>query len=58
MKSVNDSWLFLVGYFISFIPSILTFVIFVLPSKLYKKQFQKAVVQYRTNIKRYFHLIS
>jgi hypothetical protein len=57
MKSVNDSWLFLFGYFISFIPPILTFVIFILPSKLYKKQFQKAVVQYRTNIKRYFHTI-
>ena len=26
MQSANDSWLFLIGYFISFIPSILTFV--------------------------------
>ncbi|CAF1483182.1 unnamed protein product, partial [Rotaria sordida] len=29
MKSTNDAWLFLVGYFISFIPPILTFVVFI-----------------------------
>ncbi|CAF4759733.1 unnamed protein product, partial [Rotaria sp. Silwood2] len=33
MKSTNDAWLFLIGYFISFIPPMLTFVIFILPSK-------------------------
>jgi len=58
MKSAGDSWLFLVGYFISFIPSMLTFVVFILPSKFYKKEFQKSVVQYRTNIQRRLHLIS
>jgi hypothetical protein len=58
MKSVNDSWVFLVGYFISFIPRILTFVIFILPSKLYKKQFQKSIVRYQTDIERFLHLNS
>jgi hypothetical protein len=49
MKSTNDSWLFLVGYFISFIPPMLTSVIFILPSKFYKKQFRNSVAPYRTN---------
>jgi hypothetical protein len=38
MKSVRDPWLFLAGYFVSFLPSISNFIIFVLPSKMYKKQ--------------------
>jgi hypothetical protein len=36
-------WLFLCGYFISFIPSMLIFVVFVLPSKLYWKKFQESL---------------
>ncbi|CAF1371802.1 unnamed protein product [Rotaria sordida] len=39
MKLINDSWLFLIGYFISFITPMLTFLVFVLPSKLYRKEF-------------------
>jgi hypothetical protein len=57
MKSPNDSWLFLVGYFISFIPPMLTFVVFILPSKFYKKEFHKSVAYYRTNIQRHLHCI-
>jgi hypothetical protein len=38
MKSARDSWLYLIGYFISFIPSIMTFIVFVLPSEMYKKE--------------------
>ena len=52
MKSSNDAWLFLVGYFISFIPPMLTFVIFILPSNFYKKEFRKTIQQYRTIIRR------
>jgi len=37
---------------ITFIPSMLTFVIFILPSKFYKKEFQKTVQEYRTRIRR------
>ncbi|CAF4817113.1 unnamed protein product, partial [Rotaria sp. Silwood2] len=32
MNSTNDAWLFLIGYFISCIPPMLTFVVFILPS--------------------------
>jgi hypothetical protein len=55
MKSSNDSWLFLVGYFISFIPPMLTFIVFILPSKFYKKEFHRSVVQFRTTIRRRLH---
>jgi hypothetical protein len=58
MKSSGDVWLFLTGYFISFIPPMLTFVVFVLPSKFYKKEFHKSVAQFRTNIQRYLHMTS
>ena len=52
MKSSKDSWLFLVGYFISLIPPLLTFVLFVLPSTTYKQAFKKAISQYRNIIRR------
>ncbi|CAF1098971.1 unnamed protein product [Adineta steineri] len=58
MKSVDDSWLFLFGYFISFIPTMLTCFIFILPSKFYRKEFQKSITEYRTNIQRRLHIIS
>ncbi|CAF3266523.1 unnamed protein product [Rotaria sp. Silwood2] len=58
MKSINDSWLFLVAYFISFIPPMLTFLVFVLPSKLYKKEFQKSVHQYQRRIQTRLYFIS
>ncbi len=50
MKSVDDSWLFLAGYFISFIPPMLTFIIFILPSKFYKKEFQETVNRCRRRL--------
>ncbi|CAF1523138.1 unnamed protein product [Adineta ricciae] len=37
IKSTNDPWPALAGYFVSFIPPILTFFIFVLPSQTYKQ---------------------
>ena len=52
MESVDDAWLFLIAYFISFIPSIVTFIVFILPSKFYKKEFRKTLAQYRTTIQR------
>ena len=56
MKSANDAWLFLIAYFISLIPPLITFIIFISPSKFYKKEFQKSIVQYRNNIRRHLHL--
>jgi hypothetical protein len=58
MKSIDDAWLFLVGYFISFVSPMLTFIVFILPSKFYKKEFRKSVVQFRTTIQRRLHLTS
>jgi hypothetical protein len=57
MKSTDDAWLFLIGYFISFIPPILTFIVFILPSKFYKREFRKSLVQYRTTMQQRLHLI-
>ncbi|CAF1362004.1 unnamed protein product [Adineta steineri] len=59
MKSSNNSWIYLIGYFISFIPSMLIFFIYVLPSTLYKQEFHKTIARYRTKIQRsqrVFHL--
>ncbi len=58
MKSTNDSWLFLTGYFISFIPSMLTFLVFIIPSKFYKKLFWKSIQKYRIIIQRYLQILS
>jgi hypothetical protein len=58
MKSSNDVWLFLVGYFISFVPPMLTFIVFILPSKFYKKEFHKSITQFQTTIQRRLHLTS
>lgn len=40
MQSSDAAWLFLIGYFISFVPSMLTFVIFVLPSEFHTEKFK------------------
>ncbi|CAF0816835.1 unnamed protein product [Adineta steineri] len=37
----NHRLLFIFGYFISFTPSMLIFIVFVLPSELYRKRFQE-----------------
>jgi hypothetical protein len=39
MGSSRESWFYMIGYFIAFIPSIMTFPIFILPSKVYMKEF-------------------
>jgi hypothetical protein len=44
MKSARESvMLFLIGYFISFVPPIVLFIVFVLPSDVYLKEFKKAI---------------
>lgn len=40
MGSVRDPWLYLFGYFISFLPSLLIPIIFIFPSEIYRKQFE------------------
>ncbi|UJR12561.1 hypothetical protein I4U23_016737 [Adineta vaga] len=51
MNSTRNIWLPLSGYFISFIPPLLTFVIFVLPSRLYMKEFKKSLKQIRLSFR-------
>lgn len=46
-KSSKHFWLYLIGYFISFMPSILVFVVFVLPSTVFKKGFIEAMFHRR-----------
>ncbi|CAF3131371.1 unnamed protein product [Rotaria sp. Silwood2] len=43
MRSPRQSWLYLIGYFVSFIPSMSTFFVFILPSKNYKSEFDKII---------------
>ncbi|CAF1037002.1 unnamed protein product [Adineta ricciae] len=54
MKSAKDYKLFLVSYFISFVPPILHFFIFVLTSEIYKKQFNAMI---RRKWKKYRHCL-
>ncbi|UJR12844.1 hypothetical protein I4U23_017018 [Adineta vaga] len=51
MKSAHNSWLYLIGYFISFVPSMLTFVVFVLPSDLYSKESCETIRNHRQYIR-------
>ena len=44
MKSARDPvTLYLIGYFISFVPPILIFIVFVLPSETYMKEFKNSI---------------
>ncbi|CAF4837752.1 unnamed protein product, partial [Rotaria socialis] len=45
MKSVQSPWLYLSGYFIPFMPPLLVFIIFVLPSEFYRKEFNEATLR-------------
>jgi hypothetical protein len=47
VKASRNSWLYLSSYFISFIPSATVFIIFVLPSELYKKSFKESIKNWR-----------
>ena len=52
MRSAKNSWLFLLGYFMSLIPPLGTFILFVLPSTLYNQAFHQAISRYRYMIRR------
>ena len=55
MTSARESWLFLAGYLLAFIPPILTFAVFVLPSEVYKAEFLRLVRTARVKARRLFH---
>jgi hypothetical protein len=46
MKSARNPWLYLIGYFISFVPTIMTFIVFVLPSEMYRKEFRDSMKRF------------
>ncbi|CAF2050960.1 unnamed protein product [Rotaria magnacalcarata] len=46
IKSIRNPWLFLCAYFVTFIPSLLLSLIFILPSKTYRDLFVKTSRQY------------
>jgi hypothetical protein len=52
MKSARNSSFYLMGYFISFIPPFSTFIVFVIPSKVYKKEFYAATKRLRSIVGR------
>ena len=56
MNSINDAWLFLILYFISYIPPMITFLVFILPSRYYRQELKKTITEYRTVIKRCLRL--
>lgn len=43
----ENRWIYLSAYFISFIPAMLIFIIFVLPSDLYKEKFRESMKKWR-----------
>ncbi|CAF1541144.1 unnamed protein product [Adineta ricciae] len=47
VKSTQNPWLYLCGYFIAFIPSSFIFIIYVLPSTFYRKQFKQSIITWR-----------
>ena len=47
----SNPWLYLCGYFISFIPPMLIFAVFVLPSELYTKTFKESLTRWRRQIR-------
>ena len=48
VKKYRNPWLYLSSYFISFIPSVVVFIVFVLPSRLYRKRFGKSIESLRS----------
>lgn len=51
MRSPRESWLYLIGYYVSFIPSVSTFIVFVLPSQIYKREFNIQIQAIITKIR-------
>lgn len=48
----QNHWLYLSAYFIAFIPSMLVFIIFVLPSSMYKKKFKDTLRSWQQRFRR------
>ena len=53
VKASRTPWLYLSGYIISFTPSAFVFIIFVLPSSSYTKQFKESITSWRQTMTRF-----
>ncbi|CAF4066298.1 unnamed protein product [Rotaria magnacalcarata] len=47
MNTARESWIFLIGYFISFIAPMLSFIIYIVPSQTYREEFRKTIARYK-----------
>ena len=56
MTSPTHAWLYLIGYFLSLISPMQTFLTYVLPSKFYKEELRKSIEQYRNFLRRYVYI--
>ncbi|CAF1272472.1 unnamed protein product [Adineta ricciae] len=52
IRTSQNLWLYLTAYFFSFTPSILIFIIFVVPSNTYMKSFQNSLMTWRRRMHR------
>ncbi|CAF1260817.1 unnamed protein product [Rotaria sordida] len=52
MRSPYYSWLYLIGYFLSFIPSMLTLFVFILPSQIYKSELNRTMHRWIRSFRR------
>ncbi|CAF1284593.1 unnamed protein product [Adineta steineri] len=50
VKVSDNPWLYLCAYFISFTPSILVFIIFVIPSELYRNTLKETLKNWQRRI--------
>lgn len=57
MKTTGNPWPYTIGYFISFIPAVIMFFIFILPSRLYRNQIQQTSEHLQRKICRRFQSI-
>jgi hypothetical protein len=52
-KASHLFWFYLIGYYLSFCPAAFIFLIFVLPSKLYREEFNEFIIDARRRWKRF-----
>ena len=58
VKTYRNPWLFLSGYIISFFSSITVFIVFVLPSPLYKEEFGKSIQSLQQGIRNQINAVT
>ena len=58
VKTYRNPWLYLSAYFISFLPSVSMFIVFILPSATYKQEFRKSTQFLRQRIRNQINAIT